>query len=237
MDLNSIDDEIDNFDNLFFEDVSALLEEEMEFIETNNLIQPKDNFIFLLDYLNTLTNHFKNLDYTIMGGTFKKLHADVNFLYSIYLKKNKQSSDIDDIFQNKFFKKSPSHTLLTAEILKYEDMSSTSVEEKEEYARFVKMYKDLQGVYFENFKIIFTEDRKYFLSSLRSVINIKTYYLDKFLWIEAANSKIIMSTLKDVKIPVNSNINSRRYIKHRLEIMMPYSKDYEYMQKCLKVYK
>ncbi|MFA6193018.1 MAG: hypothetical protein WC665_11795 [Sulfurimonas sp.] len=57
MDLNSIDDEIDDFDNLFFEDIGVILEEEMEFIEANNLIQPKDNFIFLLDYLNTLTNH------------------------------------------------------------------------------------------------------------------------------------------------------------------------------------
>ncbi|MFA6190933.1 MAG: hypothetical protein WC665_01145 [Sulfurimonas sp.] len=237
MDLNSIDDEIDDFDNLFFEDIGVILEEEMEFIEANNLIQPKDNFIFLLDYLNTLTNHFKNLDYTIMGGTFKKLHADVNFLYGIYLKKNKQSSDIDDIFQNKFFKKSLSYTLLSAEILKYENMPNTSVEEKEEYERLVKMFKDLQAVYFENFKIIFTEDRKYFLSSLRSIINIKTYYMDKFLWIEAANSKIIMSTLKDVKIPTNGHINSKNYIKHRLGIMMPYSKDYPYLQKCLKVYK
>ena len=237
MDLNSIDDEIDNFDNLFFEDIGAILEEEVEFIEANNLIQPKDNFIFLLEYLNTVTNHFKNLDHTIMEGTFKKLHTDVNFLYSIYLKKKKQSSDIEGVFQNKFFKESPSCTLLTAEILKYENMPDISIQDKEEYERLVKMYKELQSVYFENFKTIFTEDRKYFLSSLQRIINTKTYYMDKFLWIEAANSKIIMSKLSDVKIALNSQIDSKSYIKYRLQVMMPYSEDYQYLQKCLKVYK
>ncbi|MDO8455248.1 MAG: hypothetical protein Q7S59_11805, partial [Sulfurimonas sp.] len=191
----------------------------------------------LIDYLNTVTNHFRNLDYTIMEGTFKKLHADVNFLYSIYKKKEKQSSDIDAVFQNKFFKESPSYALLAPEMLKYKNMPSISIVDREEYERLTKMYNDLQSVYFENFKIIFIEDRKYFLSSLRRVINTKTYYLDKFLWIEAANSKIIMSTLKDVKIPINSHIDSRSYIKNRLQIMMPYSKDYLYLQKCLKVYK
>ena len=236
MDIKSIEDEIYDYCDFYFKDINGIVEDEMELIEANNLFQPKDNFIILFDYLNKVVGYFKNLDNAIMDGTLRKIYMDVNYLYKIYEKKKESSEDVKKIFENRFLKKSDIFKMLDIEISKYDENSDITSEERIDYEKLTNVREELMAVYFESFEYIFTTERKYNLHTLLSIINTKIYFLDKFFWKEVNHSKVIMRNLKEVE-NVDKGINSENYLKHRLKIMMPYSKDYLYLEKCLKVYK
>ena len=236
MDIENIEDEIYDYCDFYFKDINEIIEDEMELIEANNLLQPKDNFITLFDYLNKVVGYFKNLDNAIMDGTLRKIYIDVNYLYKIYEKKKESSEDVRKIFENKFLKKSEAFKVLDTEISKYDENSDITSEERIDYEKLINNREELMDVYFEAFEYIFTTERKYNLHMLLSIINTKIYFLDKFLWNEVSHSKVIMRNLREVE-KNDEGLSSENYIKHRLKIMMPYSKEYLYLEKCLKVYK
>ena len=236
MDINNIEDEIYEFSTLYFKDVHETVEDGIEFISSNDLFQPKINHVITIEYLFTVINHFKNLDYSIMCDTLKKLHTDVEVLHKLYTKKQEFLLDIDDLFKKKFVKKSKIMTTLASEIIKYQKAKNLSYDEESVYKRLIQDYKELKAIYYFHFQNILTDEKRFYLGSMLSILNTKTYYLDELLWLRVPDSDIIMRSLKELKIEDNK-INSKIYLKHRLQVIIPYSADYQYLKKCLKVYK
>jgi len=236
MNINDVEDEIYGFCNLFFKDIDPIVEDGIALINDNGLVQPKENYRVLIEYLSTTLNHFKNLDYSVIDETLKKLHRDVLYLDKVYTIKKEQASNIEHIFKHKFLNKSPLFISLSANILKLKNTNNLSDEEKLSYKKLMREFQELEKIYYEVFQKIFVEDRTYFLNALLVILNTKTFYLDKLLWKQVCTSETIMKTLKGVS-KTNKCINSKLYLGHRLNIIIPYSKDYKYLQKCLKVYK
>ncbi len=235
MDIADIKDEVYNFGDVFFREVSDVFEDGFNFIEKNDLIQPKENYVKILDYLNMMIEYFYELDRTIMDSTLIKLHHDVKHLNDLYNKQKKVLQNVEEIFKKEFKKESNILKTFIKEILKYKNADNLSNEEKSELSFLLQYYKDLNAICFGTFNKIFQEDTKYVISSLLLVLNSKIYYLHEMFWQNASQSAPIQRHFKIKKI--NNGVSSKNYLKHRISTMVPNSKDYQYFKDCLRVYK
>ena len=231
----TIENEIAEFNDKFFSKYYDLIDFNFDFMQEYSLHDPKENYFLTLEFLNVTIHHFTNLDFSFYKGTFKKLHRDINNLYKIYQKFQENEKNVEKIFDNNFL---PRNNL-------FKDMHSSLVELQkpvmlDEYERETKdvlnqHYKEMKEIYKEFFMEDFTATNKEVMNSLAVVLNSKIYYLDKLLWLCVLKSEIIMHTLKSLKI--TKNISSKKYIQQRLSVALPYSENYKYMQKCLRIYK
>jgi len=98
-----------------------------------------------------------------------------------------------------------------------------------------KILQELKSVYYTAFEEIFNDDKKYFISSLMKALNSKTYYFDKLLWREASKSNVITKHFQLLKI--KNRLNTKDYLLYTTGLMRPYTKEYQYLQSCLRIYK
>ncbi len=94
----------------------------------------------------------------------------------------------------------------------------------------------LKKIYFNSFERSFREDKNYVFSGILKTLNTKTYYLEKLLWLEVSQSEILLNSLKEIQVD-KEFIDSKIYITYKLSVIMPYSEDYKYLQKCLRIFK
>ena len=235
MDIQTIKDEILTFNNNYFYNIVSITSDYSNFIDKNNLYYPKEDYTILFYYLNSLLNHFKNIDPSIETTLLAKVHRDVEYINRIYLELKEKTADIENIFSKHFTHKSKVLNTLEKEINQYNNIKNISYENKKILKNYVTHYESLKAIYFTNFKEIFIDNRKYFLSLLLHILNSKIYYLDKLLWIQVSMSNLIMRNFKGLH--KKNIINSQLYLKYKLTVILPYSKDYEYLQKCLRIFK
>lgn len=233
-DATFLEEEIDLFNGFFFKDIITTIENGFEFIEDNELKEPKENYTTIINFLNTTMNHFENLEHEFINKTSKKLSEDVNFLYQLYTNEKNKTYDVKEIFQQKFLKKSAIMRMLTDEILKLQSIADISQIDKKNLRRLIKDYTELKKIYFENFENIFEDERKYLLNSLLVILNSKAYYLDRMLWLEATESIALMRSFSPLNL--TNSVNSKEYILHKLSTE-PLSQNYKYLQECLRIYK
>jgi hypothetical protein len=108
-------------------------------------------------------------------------------------------------------------------------------EDKETVEIIKGHYKAMRAIYFEVFQNDYIDQGKEVINSLQNILNCKIYYLDRLLWIEAIESAPIWRSLKMLRI--DKKINSKKYLEYRLGVALPYTQDYAYMQKCLRIYR
>ena len=236
MDKQTIEDEINLFNINFFEDMVEICEEELDFINNNNLHQPKENYTLLFQFLNTLFTHFNSLDCLIINSTLSKLQKEIVYLHNLYEELEDKSDDIKAICTDQVLKKSKLITDIESELLTYKKVTNISVAEKKALKNHFSNYGKLRIVYFELFRKMFSEKRTYIFSSLLQILNTKIYYFDKLLWIAASNSETILYSLREI-VSDDGEISSQHYLTYKLKVIMPYSKDYVYFRKCLRIFK
>lgn len=219
MTIDTIENEIDIFLDIFFKEIIEISENEFSFIQDNKLYSPKDNYFFILDFLYNTISHFIHLDYKIKDNLSNKLYKDIQSLRKFYNTNKNLDLNIDDIFNKQFID--------TSKILI--KMIENISDEKSK-----KTYKKLSLIYSQRFSDLFLKRRKKLLYSLLLSINTKIFHLDRMIWLEAKNSESVTRYLKIIKI--KDAINSSKYIAYKLE-KEAYSKNYIYLQQCLKVYK
>ncbi len=231
----SIKNEISIFSNNCFKNIESITDDHIKFIEKNELYEPKENYTSLFKYLNPLYNHFKNIDSMIVNSTLSKLHRDFEYIQKVYSRLQNETKDLKYLFEKKFIYTSNILKTVDKEINRYKNISNISIHEKQKLKELTIEYEKLKSIYFLHFEDFFIEDKKYFLSLLLRIFNTKTYYLDKLLWMQVSHSQSILRTLRTLNN--NNEINSKIYISYRLTIILPYSKDYAYLQKCLRIFK
>ncbi len=232
MNINNIKEDISEFNSIFFKDVTYVIESGLAFIEAHKLIKPKEKYITIMNFLNTTINYFTQIDKEIIDDTFRKLHNDVNFFYSLHRKERSRTENVKLIFQKDFLPRSAAFKKIAHDIQKFENIKGTTSQEEKFLARLRKDYKELEAIYFENFKVIFVEHKKKLLKSLLVILNSIIYYLDRLLWVQVAGSKEIADTIK-----MKNCTSSRDYIINKLRVTMKYEQNYQYLQECLRVYK
>jgi len=235
MDYKIIEDEIYNFCSDFFEEVSIITEDNVDFIEDNQLHIPKENYAVLNNFLQKTLNNFKILDPTFCSSTLDKLGRDLIYLNNIYNETNKKTANISKIFESKFIPQSSTLTNFAKSILEFSDLADKTSDEIFFLKKMKKDYLQLKEIFFTNFEEIFNDDKKYYMTSLKSSINIKCYYLDKLLWKEADESIAIVKHFSIRKL--DEKLNSKDYILFTTALMRPYTEEYKYLQTCLRVFK
>ena len=233
MNVAMIEDEVYAFTQRFFSDISQKLEDALSIIEENSLAQPREDYTILKEYINSIFNHFSNLDYQIVDPLMIKVHRDVITLTNLYKEYTKKCSSLDDIFNKELASYSSILSSLNKDSINYSISKNLPKQEREENLLKLSSLKKFKEIYFEIFEQIFAEEKKYFLSLILQILNSKIYYLDLMIWKKAPLSKSIMSSLGLTQ----KQFNSKEYIKTRLSIILPYSQEHQYLTKCLKVFK
>jgi hypothetical protein len=235
MDLTIIEDEVYKFNREFFSEVSDTTEECLNFIEQNRLHIPKENYTIVGEFLHNTLKNFRILDSTFMSSTLKKINSDIKYLQILYDETVEDSQNIKNIFELEFITSSPSFSHFAREVLKAQSIRNPNDEQRKEKKKLSAMLVELKNIYFTTFEEIFKDDKKYFLESIMISLNSKTYYLDKLLWKEAASSIVITKHFQVLKI--KNKLNTRDYLLYTTGLMRPYTKEYQYLQSCLRIYK
>ncbi|WP_321777183.1 hypothetical protein [Sulfurimonas sp.] len=234
MNIDIITNSITDYIDIRFAESLDIIDNNSDFIDAHNLIQPKKNYLLTLDYLNTTIKHFTSLDYTFYDKTLKKLHRDINSIYKLYDSLKKDEDEIKKIFDKRFFSKL-NLFIEIEENLDYLEESSDINSDKRKMIKLIKShYKAMYDIYFKIFQEEYLAQNKYVLSSIEEILNSKIFYLDHFLWMEGPKSGAISRTLKMLRL--DANINSKKYLLHRLGVALPYTQDYQYLKKCLRVH-
>jgi len=61
------------------------------------------------------------------------------------------------------------------------------------------------------------------------------FYFDRLIWKSASESESIVRHMKIRKM--KGEFSSKGYLKFIMSMMRPYTDEYKYLEKCLKVYK
>jgi len=235
MDTETIEDDIFNFIDIFFGESLEIVDNNFNFLDEHSLIDPKESYFFTLKFLDTTMTHFSNLNRDFGSETLKKIYRDVKNLKKQYEIHLHQVENIEDIFNNKFIKKATLFNAMKKEILNIKNSDSFDEIDQESIEIIKQQYQQMKKIYFRSFQEIFKEQNDEILSSLKIIINFKAYYFDKLLWEEANRSQELERFFKDIKS--EKAITSRIYIANRLAVDLPYTDDYKYLQKCIKVYR
>jgi hypothetical protein len=99
MDVEDIRDEVDEFNEDYFIEYLDLIDDNFDFIEENELVVPKKNYLFTYNFLNFTMGHFSNLDYKFVSPTLRKLHNDILMLHKNLEKQKEFKNEIDSIFE------------------------------------------------------------------------------------------------------------------------------------------
>ncbi|MDB2562020.1 hypothetical protein N9X61_00290 [Sulfurimonas sp.] len=235
MNMETIENEVFAFTDKFFAQSLEIINNNFNFMDTHQLIEPKENYFSVIHFLNTVMNHFTNLDYDFSKNTLKKLSRDIKNLQKLYAQQQEELDTLEDIFEKRFVKKTTLFIAMNKEVLEINKSSPLDDYDKETIRIIKQQYKQMKEIYFEKFKYDFTEQSTEILNSLKAILNSKAYYFDRLLWIEANNSNIITRSIKTIK--QKNTINSKIYLTHRLSVDLPYTDDYKYLQQCLRIYK
>jgi len=235
MTTKMIEDEIAQFNDRFFDEYFELVDTNIDFIEAHKLYQPKQNYFLTYDFLMTTIKHFTNLDFRFINGTFEKLNRDVIIIHKQYLKLLENEKNISKIFKEYFLKNSPLFQEMFDGLMELQKSVALSEYEQETKEILNEHYREMKAVYYEYFTADILLINKDFIATLKSILNTKIYYLDKLLWIHAKESEIINHFLRTLKL--GENPSSKKYINYRLEVTLPYSDNYKYLQKCARIYK
>jgi len=235
MDLKTIEDEIYEFTTAYFDEVADTVEGEIEFIENNNLYIPKENYTIVTDFLNTTLINFRVYDSKFMSSTLDKVHKDAKILQELYKNLKKRTEDIKNIFNTYFISSSPILTAFAKEIIAQKEKVEDSIEDRKLLKKLMLDFKELQNIYYEIFSEIFSEDKTYYTKGILEALNSKAFYFDKLLWKEALESDVIKRRLKSL---ISENTpNTKNYLLYTTGLMRPYTKEYQYLQSCIRIYK
>jgi hypothetical protein len=196
---------------------------------------PKENYTIVGEFLQSTLKNFRILDSTFMSSTLKKLDVDIKYLQNLYNETVENSKNIKNIFDLKFITSSPSFSRFSKEFLKVQSIKNPTDKQRIEKKKLSSMFVELKEAYYSTFEEIFKDDKKYFLESLMLSLNSKTYYFDKLLWREAESSIVITKHFQVLKI--KNKLNTRDYLLYTTGLMRPYTKEYQYLQSCLRIYK
>jgi len=213
MNIENIEDEVTLFCSEFFEEEADVAEECIDFLEANDLYVPKENYTVMPEFLDSIIKKFRVLDSAFMSATLFKVNKDLQKLKNIYDNLKEKSLNPKKVFNEDF--------------LEFSDTLYNAQESEN--------YKALKKIYYEVFTALFFDDRKYYIESILEVLNSKAYYCDKLLWKEARESNFIKKHFQVNKI--SDKLNSKNYLLHATSMMRPYTKEYDYYQSCIRIYK
>ena len=235
MKIEAIKQEIQMFIQEYFKEEQTLINSYQEFIKKYNIIEPRENYTLAFEYLNSLINQVKDSDYDTINITTFKMHREVNQIHIFLMTLEQKSLLLEELFLKKVMPKSKLFQLIEDEITKYKEMPNLTNNEHKTLKLYQKDLREIYQIYFDLFLQSFHKNYQYYMLHVSQVLNTKIFYLDKLLWSQISSAKNFRQRLR---IPTQQKyLGSRFYILHKLKIILPYSKEYKYLQICLRIFK
>lgn len=231
MNITTVENEIYEFNVAFFQKYVAATDEFAQLAALHALLIPKENYTLVSDFLNKLFSHFKTLDPKFFNPTLKKLYFDTVRLQQLLLSLELETQNPKAVFQNRFLSFSPSFGMLKKEIAKRKNRSLPTLEEKQALNALVSASEEIKKAAYRRFSALFYKDAKYLRRKLLEALNSKTFYFDRLLWIEARKSAVLSQHLKEI------GFSTKEYILHSDDFLKTYTKNKNYFQNCLRIYK
>jgi hypothetical protein len=245
MDYEYIDREIDSFFNELFLEYNDLIESNYEFIKNNKLITPKIDYTKGVDFLFQTYKKFKDLDPKFAPKTIEKLFDDINLLIEIKLKFKEQVNSPQELFKSEFIPHSYALRCYQEATNNLQDHFNRSLSESSSEFLNSNEIADLElkkenlvkikKIYYKEFKFEMLKQKKQIESSLNFIMNSKLFYFDRLMWKYARNSYKMFSDLE--VIGLDKNFSSYEYLVKVLDIIRPDTQRYNYLKRCLKIYK
>ena len=235
MDNNNIKDDINEFNDTYFSESFNLIDNNLDFIDENNFFQPKRNYLFTFQFLTQVYQNFKNADYDFATSTLNKLFRDINNIYKIYSLEEKNLKIIEQIFEDKFLKKNKLFIEMNTKLKNLRSSIIINEKELQTIKILSEQIKELKIVYYEYFEDDFSEQNRSIQVDLKQILNSKIFYFDRLLWLDSKESFLLHKKFERLKI--SKNINSKTYLLEMLKVALPYTDNYKYLEKCLKVYR
>ena len=235
MDYNTIEDEVYSFLDDYFSNELDVVDENLDLIENNKLITPKIDYTFIYEYLVDTLNRFEILDSGFSTPTIKKLKSDIKYLIDAHEKFEKKATNPKEIFKSKFSQNSLILKKYARHIFSYQNNLDKSPTTLNEIKRLKDNLSKLKKIYYEVFNDVYFENKNNLSANLKLSINTKIFYFDRLIWKYAKKSKIIVKHLEIRKM--EGEFSSKVYLSFIMSMMRPYTDEYRYLQKCLKVYK
>lgn len=261
----------------YFVEVDEINSFNIEFLQNNDFMDTKIDYLKLIRFLNTAIDNLKNLDPEILDDFLRKLHGDTSKLYEYYIAFDKNNKISEIIYRRDFLESIKPYRELKAEVEKTETLKNSyfstmkatenqlsSMKPKTEAQ--IKEYKVLkrrnvdaisnyadsketlqtlnrelikfEEDSFEEFNRQFFDEKSYYLESLSKIINIKLFYLDKILWIEAQKSQSIQNFFERAQIKGDYSMKTFiEYYLRNINVSQSRSSDWHgYLQKCLELW-
>jgi len=235
MNIQSIEDEIIEFNNRYFYETTQIVEGCLDFIQNNNLIIPKANYAIVTDFLAKMVKNFRVLDSKFMTNNMSKLLNDIKILQASYKQLPLTQSEVLQVFKAEFIPFSPLLSSMAKELLELHNLKEKSDDEIVYQKRATAHFKELKDIYYELFIEIFSDDKKYFQKTIKEILNSKSFYLDKLIWLESEKSIVLKKHFKILKM--QDKLNTKSYLLYTTEMMRQYTDEYRYLQSCLRIYK
>lgn len=235
MDYKTIEDETYDFIDEYFDEELTLIEGELDFIDKNRLLTPCIDHTNMYNFLSDTMSKFKNIDSGFAPNTIEKLDSDIKDLLNAYKTFVKKISGTKFVFTSSFIKNSPTLRNYSKSIL---DLQTAQEKTEEEFVLLKHRKQNIlkiKEIYYPIFNDIFLENVKIIRSDFKTCINTKMFYFDRLLWQAAKESKPITRHMKVRKM--EGEFSSKEYLKFIMSLMRPYTDEYKYLEKCLKVYR
>lgn len=110
-----LDVSLDFYLNEFFKDADILVTHEENYIKRNALTKPIVNYYALRRFLFTALQNFYDLDEKFLVPVLGKLSSNLKYLIEFYSRLNKQSKNIEMVYQKYFLEKIPAFKALEDE--------------------------------------------------------------------------------------------------------------------------
>jgi len=235
MNIQTIEDEIIQFNNTYFYETTQIVEGCLDFIQNNNLIVPKANYAIVTNFLAKMVKNFRILDSKFLTNCMSKLLNDIKILQSSYKELPKTQSEVLQVFKSEFIPFSPLLSSMAKELLELHNLKKKSEDEIAYQKRVTANFKELKDIYYKMFIEIFNDDKNYFIKAIKEILNSKSFYLDKLIWIESEKSIVLKKHFKILKM--QDRLNTKSYLLYTTEMMRQYTDEYKYLQSCLRIYK
>lgn len=229
MDYEHTNLEINRFINNYFKEANKVIEYHQLMIDDNELFRSKVDYYYLKPYIVSVIKLFSTKDASLLKGIIAKLYHDVEALSEYKESLLDKEGGVKSTFVNKFLYQTPNYK---------EFRQKFDAAKKAKKLNLVKLYKgkidDLYMIYKDHFVQHFSRESSYVTETLRKIINVKLYYINKILWLHVKDSEILHKYFDSLEVHFDFNLKS--YIEYQLQhfhTIQDETLSMEYLKECL----
>lgn len=211
----------------------SLLAPYEEIFTRHELLVPYKNYLQLFELLESLKKLFVLYDLSFASLTLQRLHRAISSLQSHYRSFQKRNDSAKAVFEHLFLYRSELLYHLNGEINRFKKKRTNKEYIQREIRLLERDKKALRYFYFKIFLQKYLRQKQTLQMRYRRLLNSYLFYFDLLIWNDAKKSTKITKRLFEMGF---KELSTKAYIKHKLDLSLPYSVEYAKLQKMYRIY-